>query len=264
MKAVPAFAIGEFQEGAVPAALRASFAASWVHRMPANTAPPIIVAPDGTIDLQWIDGVLRIAGPDKEAKTETVPAGAMIVGFRFRPAAASAWLRTSASEIVGQRPALEDFWGGKARRLAESVRVDGICTDTTSIVRSLEAALIEHAPAAFAPDRAMQAAYALIEAGPPAGVPLVPWLARSLGMSERTLRRRFEESFGYGPKTLDRILRYKRFVRLSRTSAEPTAVLAALVGYSDQAHLVRESRRLSGVTPRGRVRATLAAQGARS
>jgi AraC-like DNA-binding protein len=69
-------------------------------------------------------------------------------------------------------------------------------------------------------------------------------------MSERTLRRRFDESFGYGPKTLDRILRYQRFLGLARASTGSAAMLAVDAGYSDQPHLVRESRRLTGSTPR--------------
>jgi AraC-like DNA-binding protein len=89
----------------------------------------------------------------------------------------------------------------------------------------------------------------LIERGPPPGAPLVLWLMRALEMSEKTMRRRFDESFGYGPKTLDRILRYQRFLRLSSQSSNSTAILAAEAGYSDQAHLIRESRRLTGSTP---------------
>lgn len=214
--------------------------------MPLDRAPPIIVAPDGTIDLQWIDGILRIAGPDKEANTEIMPAGATVIGFRFRPAAAAAWLRIPANELVGKRPALEHLWGSKATRLANQIWKSQKGGKT---VAAIEAVLAEHA-ADGPTDAAMSAAYALIEAGPPPEVPLIPWLARSLAMSERTLRRRFDESYGYGPKTLERILRYQRFLRLSRTSQSSTAVTAAEVGYSDQAHLVRESKRLTGVTPK--------------
>ncbi|BCG81274.1 helix-turn-helix domain-containing protein [Mesorhizobium sp. 113-3-3] len=78
----------------------------------------------------------------------------------------------------------------------------------------------------------------------------MPYLLRTLHLSERTLRRRFEESFGYGPKTLDRILRFHRYRCLRQTSSDAsTAMLAVEAGYSDQAHLIRESRRLSGATP---------------
>jgi AraC-like DNA-binding protein len=72
---------------------------------------------------------------------------------------------------------------------------------------------------------------------------------RTLHISERTLRRRVEESFGYGPKTLERILRYQRFQKLSRETCDSMAMLALEAGYADQAHLIRESRRLTGLTP---------------
>jgi AraC-like DNA-binding protein len=204
--------------------------------------------PDGAIDLQWIDGAFRIAGPDKEPQIEIIPAGSAVIGFRFRPAVAAAWLRTPASDILGQRVKLDDLWGAKARRLASSVREGPSIADR---IISLESVLARCLPERPPPDKAMAAAFALIDEGPPEGTPLIPWLGRALAMSERTLRRRFDESFGYGPKTLDRILRYHRFLKLRRRSAgTSTAALAAEAGYSDQAHLVRESRRLTGATPK--------------
>lgn len=245
MKAVPVLATGTFQERPAAPSLRGILATTWVHRMPETAAPPITVTPDGTIDLQWIDGRFRVAGPDKDPKTEILPAATTVIGFRFRPAAASAWLGVPASEIVEGRPALDDLWGAQARRLADDVRGH---RDIAGLVGALEYAIARHAPPSI--DEAMGAAHALIEAGPPPGAPLLAWLGRALAMSERTLRRRFHASFGYGPKTLDRILRYQRFLRLAPLSKSSTAVLAAEAGYSDQAHLVRESRRLSGTTPR--------------
>jgi len=247
MKAAPASTIGYFSERAAAPALADSFACVWVHQMPAAGAPPVIVAPDGTIDLQWIDGAFRIAGPDKEPQTEIIPAGSAVIGFRFCPGVAAAWLRTSASEILGQRVPLDDLWGAKARRLAKSVRDEENIADR---IISLESVLARCGPEHPPTDKVMAAAFTLIEQGPPEGAPLVPWLARALAMSERTLRRRFDESFGYGPKTLDRILRYQRFRKLQQHNAgTSTAALAAEAGYSDQAHLVRESRRLTGATP---------------
>ena len=75
-------------------------------------------------------------------------------------------------------------------------------------------------------------------------------LARQAGLSERQLHRRCVPAFGYGPKTLDRILRLQRFLALGR--AEPGAGLARLAadaGYADQAHLGRDCRALAGATP---------------
>lgn len=242
---VPAQTTGSFHRQVLSARLRGSFASIWVHRMDATNAPPIVITPDATIDLQWIGGTIRVAGPDREPQIEILPAGELVIGFQFHPAAAAAWLGVPLSELADPRLPLEDLWGNRARRLASHVHTE---ESLEGLLSSLEEAVAGETllPKTDAP---MRAAYDLIERGAPRDAPLVPWLMRALDMSERTLRRRFDESFGYGPKTLDRILRYQRFLRLSGRSKNPTAILASEAGYSDQAHLVRESRRLTGSTP---------------
>jgi methylphosphotriester-DNA--protein-cysteine methyltransferase len=76
----------------------------------------------------------------------------------------------------------------------------------------------------------------------------VELLADELGFSERQLRRRFHAAVGYGPKTLQRVLRFRRF--LARADAGEDLSRAALdAGYADQAHLTRDCARLSGLTP---------------
>jgi AraC-like DNA-binding protein len=82
----------------------------------------------------------------------------------------------------------------------------------------------------------------------PAGVRTgvsVATTAERLGLSERQIRRRCQAGFGYGPKTLARILRFRRAVGLARAGA-PFAEVAVVTGYADQAHLAREVRALSG------------------
>ncbi len=82
----------------------------------------------------------------------------------------------------------------------------------------------------------------------PAGLRL-DQLAAHVGLSERTLRRRCLDAFGYGFKTLDRVLRFQRFFRLaSRPENHNLADMAARAGYADQAHMTREVRRMSGIT----------------
>src|SRR3546814_13196437 len=71
-----------------------------------------------------------------------------------------------------------------------------------------------------------------------------------LDMSERSLRRRCREAFGYGPKTLDRVLRFQRFLALARAPGERRlARLAQDAGYADQANLTRAVRRPSVLAP---------------
>lgn len=245
MQAVPAQATGHYHERPVAPFLRDWFSTVWAHQMPEAEAPPVIVTPDGTIDLQWIDGRFRIAGPDRDPQTETIPAGTAVIGFRFQPAAAATWLGVPATELLGERLAIDTVLGRKGRQLDANIRPQ---SDLAELIASIEKSIANGAHG-HSGDYAMRAAFRLIEAGPPEDAPLIPWLGRALAMSDRTLRRRFDDSFGYGPKTLDRILRYQRFRRLSQSSQASTAVLAVEAGYADQAHLVRESRRLTGSTP---------------
>ncbi|WP_372667129.1 helix-turn-helix domain-containing protein [Amycolatopsis kentuckyensis] len=68
-------------------------------------------------------------------------------------------------------------------------------------------------------------------------------------VSERRLRRRFVQAVGYGPATYLRVARFQRAVALApRVSG--LAALAVAAGYSDQAHLSRDCRALTGLTPR--------------
>jgi transcriptional regulator GlxA family with amidase domain len=68
-------------------------------------------------------------------------------------------------------------------------------------------------------------------------------------VSERQLRRRFAERVGYGPKTLHRVLRFQRLVSILGEPGTELARAAVTAGYADQAHLTRECRELSGLTP---------------
>jgi methylphosphotriester-DNA--protein-cysteine methyltransferase len=76
----------------------------------------------------------------------------------------------------------------------------------------------------------------------------------AIGIGDRQLRRRFLDAVGYGPKTLERILRFQRFLMLE---GDDLARLALEAGYADQAHLTRECTRLAGLPP-----AALLAEGA--
>ncbi|UJW30467.1 helix-turn-helix domain-containing protein [Saccharothrix sp. AJ9571] len=77
-------------------------------------------------------------------------------------------------------------------------------------------------------------------------------VADRLGLSERTLRRRLHTAAGCGPKEVQRVLRFSRFVRrlgdLAAGRAELSSVAADL-GYADQSHLGHECVRLSGSSP---------------
>src|SRR3954467_7406528 len=135
-------AAGSYRERPVESVLQDHFACVWVHQLPRPEVQPVVVVPDGCIDLEWVDGALRIAGPDRAPKIERLAAGTTGGGFRFRPAAAAAWLGLPASETVDRRIPLEVFWGADARRVAEQA---GEARDIGAGPRGLAVALARRA-----------------------------------------------------------------------------------------------------------------------
>lgn len=250
--AAPAQAAGCYREAPVAPALRRDFGCAWVHSLPPGESRTVLVVPDGRMDLLWSDGAASIAGPDREPQPATLQAGSAVVGLRFRPAVAAAWLRVPAAELLNRRVPLAEVAPAAARRLAGLV---GDRRDPAAVARVLQEGLARELAEAPAGPAALRHAFALVEQGGPPDRPLLPWLCASLEMTERTLRRRFLDEIGYGPKTLDRILRFQRFLSLARRPGDGGAAgMAAASGYADQAHLAREVRRLSGQTPGGILR----------
>ena len=203
-----------------------------------------LVLPDGCVDIVWREGVLEIAGPDTEAKAVALRPGEEIAGIRLRPGVAGPVLGLPAIELRDARVPLEDVWGRAGAALAR--RVGSAPRSDQRVI--LEDALLARMRVAPEPDvTVLSGARLLGLAGSRVGS-----LSRAVGMGERQLLRRFQAAVGYGPKTLDRVIRLQRFLALapSVSSGEVgLARVAAELGYADQAHLTRECVRLSGLTP---------------
>lgn len=76
-------------------------------------------------------------------------------------------------------------------------------------------------------------------------------LAERAGRSRRHLIAGFREHVGLAPKTVARIIRFDRAVRLLQRGSELSFIeLAQECGYFDQAHLIRDFRAFAGTTPR--------------
>jgi AraC-like DNA-binding protein len=175
-------------------------------------------------------------------------AGAVFVGVRFRTGRAAPALGCPASALRDQRVALADLWGaGQTRALADRLAEAG---GTPAAVGLLESAVRSRMADAAPPDRVIEGLVAALADGTAPGPGLVSTLAARLGVTERSLHRRCTAAVGYGTKTLDRVLRFRRAVDLGRGCvALALGALAANAGYADQAHFTRECRRLAGQTP---------------
>ncbi|WP_225825207.1 helix-turn-helix domain-containing protein [Streptomyces naphthomycinicus] len=193
------------------------------------------VLPDGCMDLLWSDGRLLVAGPDTRAYLPEGPDRSW-AGIRFRPGAAPALLGVPANELRDLRVELADLWpAAGVRRLRERIAA---ASDPAS---ALEDIALERAAGAEAPDPLLRRLVECLDEGRP-----VSATAGELGLGERRLHRRCLTAFGYGPKTLARILRLQRALALVR-SGTPYAETAVRAGYADQPHLAREVRALAGM-----------------
>jgi AraC-like DNA-binding protein len=228
-----------YAEWQPPAALREAVACLWASVAP-DDGRDALVLPDGCSDLIWEQGLGGyVAGPDTGPVRAGTRAGMVIVGARFRPAAGGRVLGLPLSELRDRRVPLEDLLSVPARALAAALPPAAAAEtllDVTGVLVS-----------ASSPDPAVTWAAALLR--DPAA--RTEDIAGRVGLSERQLRRRTQAAAGYGPKTLQRILRFQRFVRAVDAAAVPLDLAAAAVssGYADQPHLTRESVALSGFTP---------------
>jgi AraC-like DNA-binding protein len=231
-----------YAEWQPPAALRGAVACLWASVAPDDPGRDALVLPDGCSDLIWEQDVGGyVAGPDTGPVRIGTRAGTVVVGARFRPAAGGQVLGLPLSELRDRRVPLEDLLRGPARALTAALPPAAAAETLLDITGILVTA--------SSPDPAVTRAAVLLR--DPAA--RTEDIAGRVGLSERQLRRRTHAAAGYGPKTLQRILRFQHFVRTVDASAGPLdlASAAAMAGYADQSHLTRESVALSGLTPAG-------------
>lgn len=201
------------------------------------------VVPDGCVDVLLIGAEAQVAGPDTRAMPARVEPGRPITGVRFRPGQAPGVLGVPLEALRDRRVPLAELWGADAARVSDTVAAAVQETGPgPEAARALEALVLARAdgpddPAAAATGRAL--------CPPDGGWPRVADVAAGLGLSERQLRRRCMTGFGYGPKTVQRVIRFQRALRAARASGGDLAAIAYRCGYADQAHLSREVRALA-------------------
>ncbi|HEY1616900.1 MAG TPA: DUF6597 domain-containing transcriptional factor [Streptosporangiaceae bacterium] len=242
-----------YREFAPPDWLRGCVACLWTGVTGPERAERTLVLPDGCVDLMWYQGApALLAGPDTGPAPVTQAPGSVLAGIRFRPGAAGAVLRLSLSETTDLRAAADQVPVLRGRLPSPDLPPGAALAALVELVSELAG----QQPA----DPAMTRAALLLgrrEAS-------VAGVAGSLELSERQFLRRCEAAVGYGPATLRRVLRFRRFVSaLDAGLPDGLAGAALAAGYADQPHLSRECVRLSGLTPTGLARTRRPVVGAR-
>jgi AraC-like DNA-binding protein len=248
-----------YEEQAPPASLAAHVRCVWRMCGPATMgAAPEPIVPDGCVEIvlnlgdpfrRWApDGAIEtqprrlVAGPTARA-VPIAPTGAVdLIGVRFHPWSAAAFLGVSARELRDCLPALDDV----ASRL--DAALSGAVSAPDRAMRLVLEAVERCARRVRAVDPRLAA---LVETVAGASAPLsLHGVARAHGLGVRRVQALFAHDVGLSPRQVMRVSRLQRALAVAR--AEPAATwggVAARAGYFDHAHLVRECRDIVGCPP---------------
>ena len=229
----------------LPAARLLRYVECYWFRDDLHGTPRHRVLPDGCVDILFSTQngeptSLAIVGLMTTPQIVDVRAGQAFFGVRFRPGMAAAFL-PPAPQLNDRIEPLENVLGSDARHLSDQLAG---ASSPLAMARLMDTVLRP-----LQPDTAQNA---LQELSTDAGT--IEQVASAAGLSTRQLRRLCMERAGVSPKYLRRILRFRKAVQqiaeLGIDSSRPNwADFAAMCGYYDQAHFIREFQEFAGHTP---------------
>ena len=244
-----------YREHAPSAALADVVQCYWTSRSagPLAAAHTSRVLPDGCMDVIFDLGERERSGDAPRSYVvgamrtplEVRMTGAVdILGVRFRPGGAAAFVRAPAAELTDRSVALREFW----RRTAElEERLHE--TPPEARIRIVEDALLGRlADADAAPDPRIAHVSRQIERS--GGSVPVKALHEAVGLTRRHLERIYLERVGLTPKNACRVARVQ--AALERIRANPGTSLSRLAlecGWYDQPHMNRDFREIAGASP---------------
>jgi AraC-like DNA-binding protein len=194
-------------------------------------------------------GDIHAVGAQPQAFDIPDPDVQLTLVIRFRPGAAHPFFRVPMSELTDGVVPLQELWGAAGSELLDRLMETPA---TGSWINAVESALntqLEKAEA-FRTSSVPLAALAAEAIGRSSEAQSVHAVAERLGLSERHLLRHFQEAIGLGPKQYARIVRFQRAVLLASKNDRPRwAELSLEAGYCDQAHLIYDCQKLTGMSP---------------
>jgi AraC-like DNA-binding protein len=151
------------------------------------------------------------------------------------------------NELSGQLIDLADLFGGAARRLAEQLRETPNWRQRFALMDQF---LLRRM--AGGPRPSPQVGWAWQRLVTTGGTVPIGQIADEVGWSHKHLIVQFRRQAGLRPKTAARLIRFDRVWRhVDQRRPLDWGLVAADTGYADQAHLTRDFRQFTGITPTG-------------
>lgn len=182
-----------------------------------------------------------VGGVRKTAYIRALDPAGPSVGAQLRPGAAAALFGLTAAALADAHTPAADLWGAFAeeahQRLCEA-------PDPEARLRVFEALLLSR----LEPERRLHPAVAHGVAALRRGASVAEVVAAS-GFSHRHFGQLFQAQVGAPPKVWARVQRMQSALRFAHDAGQTLVDVAAHAGYADQAHLTRELRALTGLSP---------------
>lgn len=220
----------------------------WAVRWNLEGLPPkrVETLPHPAVHLTFEPGATLLGGAGKGKFSRLLAGNSFVFGVKFLPASFHAFYRRDISRLTGRTLPPARVFGPTFPALEQAVLAAGSTVDRVGLT---EAYLRRILPAAEPEAAAVNQLVATVVHD--RSITKVEQLAARSGTPVRQLQRLFRRYVGVSPKWV--IARYRIHEALERVHAGSTvgwATLALDLGYSDQAHFIRDFKTLVGKTPR--------------
>lgn len=189
-------------------------------------------------------GRAMVSGPRAVFAVIDTASQASTVGVHFKPGGARRFLGLPADALRDAAAPLDALWGARAAALRDRL---GEAATAEARFALLERALLAQGRGAAPRHPAVELALAAFGRRP---TPAVKQVGDRTGLSQRRFIQLFREEVGLTPKLFCRVRRFQAALRLVGGARQVDwADVALRCGYFDQAHLIRDFRAFSGLSP---------------
>ncbi|MBK1785203.1 AraC family transcriptional regulator [Prauserella sp. ASG 168] len=228
----------------------------WVVRWDLRGRPAHLqrVLPNLSVHVSFSRAASGVWAPSREVFSHLLEDRDQVLGARFRPGCFRSFARRPMSEFSGRVVSLAEVFGPQARETEDELLA---AAEPAEMARLADELLGKDVPALSAAEEQARDAVRVVASDP--GMTRVAALAEATGLSARTLQRLFATCVGVSPKWAIRVHRLDDAAR--RIADDPGlnhADLAHELGYSDQAHFVRDFTTVVGTPPARYARAQAA------
>jgi len=187
----------------------------------------------------------RVAGVARKKFARVLEGEGGVIAAKFTPGGFHAFAGWAVSRLTDRTVALREVFGPEGDALERDVMAGAIDPSSIAIIEEF---LRRRLPAPDA--HAARVAEIVYAVAADRGVLRVEDLVDRYQMNKRTLQRLFSKYVGVSPKwVIQRYRLHEAAERLASDDGVSQSALAADLGYSDQAHFVRDFKALVGTSP---------------